>query len=234
MTVAAAAQNICAGGASSFVTKNYTSGVMIRVAACRFWTSGEGPMDPVSGIAPNGATNDQSSAAAFSAPSASTDASSNGTSGPSVTVDLSENAKAALAAANQNQDAANRILAFVDANRSGRSRRHSSRDWSDGEPNLQQEYQQLTGNLPQNPNGQQPSQGDVLDITLTESTSANLSVESGSGARAISASAASTQYNSISLSVNVSTGSIQIVQSDQSQTETTAQTGSASPLSITA
>ena len=75
-------------------------------------------MNPVSAIAPNAATGDQSSAAAFSAPSVSTDTSSNG---PSVTVDLSDNAKAALAAANENQYAANRILAFVDVNCLGHS-----------------------------------------------------------------------------------------------------------------
>jgi hypothetical protein len=189
-------------------------------------------MNPVSGITANAATGDQSSAAAFSAPSVPSDTSSNG---PSVTVDLSENAKAALAAANENQNAANRILAFVDANRSGDSRRgHASRNWSDGEPSLEQEYQQLAGNLSQNPNGRQPSQGDVLTITLSEYTNASLSVESGSGAGAISASAASTQYDSVSLSVNVNSGSIQIEQSDQSQTETTTQIGSGSPVSITA
>jgi hypothetical protein len=189
-------------------------------------------MNPVSAITPNAATGDQSSVAAFSAPSVPSDTSSNG---PSVTVDLSENAKAALAAANENQNAANRILAFVDANRSGDSRRgHASHNWSDGEPSLEQEYQQLAGNLSQNPNGRQPSQGDVLTITLSEYTNASLSVESGSGAGAISASAASTQYDSVSLSVNVNSGSIQIEQSDQSQTETTTQIGSASPVSITA
>jgi hypothetical protein len=190
-------------------------------------------MNPVSAITPNAATGDQSSAAAFSTPSVSSDTSGNG---PSVTVDLSDNAKAALAAANENQNAANRILAFVDANRSGDLHRagHASRDWSNGEPSLEQEYQQLAGNLSQNPNGHQPSQGDVLTITLSEYTNASLSVESGSGAGAISASAASTQYDSVSLSVDVNSGSIQIEQSDQSQTETTTQIGSASPVSITA
>jgi hypothetical protein len=190
-------------------------------------------MNPVSAITPNAATGDQSSAPAFSAPLVPTDTSGQG---PSVIVDLSENAKAALAAANENQNAANRILGFVDANRSGHSHRvgHTSRDWSDGEPSLEQEYQQLTGNPAQNPNDQQSSQGDVLTITLSESTSASLSVESGSGAGAISASAESTQYDSVSLSVNINSGSIQIVQSDQSQTQTTAQIGPASPVSITA
>jgi len=190
-------------------------------------------MNPVSAIAPNPAPGDQSSASAFSAPSVSADTSSHG---PSVTVDLSENAKAALAAANENQDAANRILAFVDASRSGRSHQagHANRDWSDGEPSLEQEYQQLTGNLSQNPNGQQPSQGDVLTITLSEYTNASLSVESGSGTGAISASAENAQYDSVSLSVNINSGSVQIVQLDQSQTETTAQIGPASPVSITA
>jgi flagellar basal body L-ring protein FlgH len=159
-------------------------------------------MNPVSGITPNAATGDQSSAAAFSAPSVPSDTSSNG---PSVTVDLSENAKAALAAANENQNAANRILAFVDANRSGDSRRgHASRNWSDGEPSLEQEYQQLAWNLSQNPNGHQPSQGDVLTITLSEYSNASLSVESGSGAGAISASVPNTiPYPSRSMSTAV-------------------------------
>ena len=67
-------------------------------------------MNPVSAITPNAATGDQSSAAAFSTPSVSSDTSGNG---PSVTVDLSDNAKAALAAANENQNAANRILVLL-------------------------------------------------------------------------------------------------------------------------
>jgi hypothetical protein len=193
-------------------------------------------MNLVSATAPNAATGGQLSAAAFPALSASTVTSGNGANGPSVTVDLSENAKAALAAANENQDAANRILAFVDANRSDQSNRagRSSRDWSDGEPSLEQEYQQLVGGLFQNRGSQQPSQGDVLTITLSEYTNVNLSLESGLGAGAISASAASTQYDSVSLSVNVNSGSLQIVQSDQSRTETTAQIGTAAPVSITA
>ena len=189
-------------------------------------------MTPVSAIPSNTATGDQSSASAFSAPSVSANTSRQR---PSVTVDLSENAKAALAAANENQDAANRILAFVDASRSGHSHRagHANRNWSDGEPSLEQEYQQLAGDLSQNPNVQQPSQGDVLTITLAEYTNASLSVESGSGNGAISASAENTQYNSVSLSVNINSGSVQVVQSDQSLTETTAQIGPASAVSIT-
>lgn len=188
-------------------------------------------MNPVSAIAPNAAIGDQFTA--YGAPSVSTDTPSYP---PSVTVDLSEKAKAALVAANENQDAANRILAFVDANRSSHSRRarYASRGCSDGEPSLEQEYQQLAANPSQNPNGQQPSQGDVLTITLSEYTNVSLTVESGSGAGAISASAANTQYDSVSLSVNINSGSIQIAKSDQSQADTMAQIGPASPVSITA
>lgn len=188
-------------------------------------------MNPISAIASNAAPADQSSPSAFSAPSVSTDASGHG---PSVAVDLSENAKAALAAANKNQEAANRILAFVDANRSGHWHRYASRDWSDGKPSLEQEYQQLAGNPSQTPSGQRPPQGDVLTITLSEYTNASLSVQSGSGAGAISASAENTQYESVSLSVNINSGSVQIVESGQSQAESMAQIGPASPVSITA
>jgi flagellar basal body L-ring protein FlgH len=183
-----------------------------------FW--GKVQMIPVSPVAPNPALGVQTASSAFSAPLASTDTSSHG---QSVTVDLSENAKAALAAANENQDAANRILAFVDANRSDSHRAdYANRNWSDGEPSLEQEYQQLVGSFSQNPNSQKPSQGDVLTITLSESTSVSLSVQSGSGAGATSASAESTQSDSVSLSVNVNSSSIQIVQSNQSQTDITA------------
>jgi hypothetical protein len=141
-----------------------------------------------------------------------------------------------LAAADHNQDAANRILAFVDANRSRHAHRASygGRNWSDGKLSLEQEYQQFARNLSQNPSGEQPSQGDVLSITLSEYTNASLSIESGSGAGARSASAVSTQYESVSLSMSISSGSIQIVQSHQSQTETAAQIGPGSPVSITA
>jgi hypothetical protein len=190
-------------------------------------------MYPISSIVPNTANASQISASTLSATSASTDTSS---SAPSVTVNLSDNAKAALAAANENQDAANRILTFVDANRPGHSHRagRANRDWSDGAPELEQEYQQLAGLSSQNPGVHQPSQGDVLTITLSEYTNTSLSVESGSGDDASSASANNTQYDSVSLSVNINSGSVQIVQSDQSQTETTAQVGPASLVSITA
>jgi hypothetical protein len=190
-------------------------------------------MYPVSSIAPITAIGIHSAAAAPSPPSASTETSRQG---PSVNVNLSDNARAALAAANENQDAANRILAFVDANRWDHSHRTGSEghDWSDGEPTLEQEYQQLTGPVSQNSSAQQPSQSDVLTITLSEYTNASLSVEAGSGAGAISASADSTQYDSVSLSVNINSGSIQIVQSDRSQTESVAQIGPVSTVSITA
>jgi hypothetical protein len=190
-------------------------------------------MYPISSIVPNTAIGIQSSASTLSATSATTDTTS---SPPSVAVNLSENAKAALAAANENQDAANRILTFVDANRSGHSHRtgRANRDWSDGAPYLEHEYQQLAGRFSQNPSAHQPSPGDVLTITLSEYTNASLSVESGSGAGASSATVDNTQYDSVSLSVNINSGSIQIAQSDQSQTETAAQLGSASLVSITA
>ncbi len=190
-------------------------------------------MYPISSIVPNTASGNQSSAPTLSATSTSTNTSS---SAPSVTVNLSENAKAALAAANKNQDAANRILTFVDANRSGHSHRtgRANRDWSDGGPGHEQEYQQLAGLSSQNTSAHQPSQGDVLTITLSEYTNTSLSVESSSGAGASSATVDNTQYDSVSLSVNINSGSIQIAQSDQSQTETTAQLGSASLVSITA
>lgn len=188
-------------------------------------------MNAVSAVAPNPAIQDRSCSPALSSPLASANASSYG---PSVTVDFSENAKAALAAANENQNAANHILAFVDANRTGHSHwpNYASRDWSDGEPSLEQEYQQLTGNFSRDPNGQQSSQSDVLTITFSESASASLTLKSGSGAGV--ASAESTQYNAVSLSVNLSSDSIQIVQSNQSQIETAVQTAVASPVSLTA
>ena len=188
-------------------------------------------MNPVATIGPNAASGALCSSSALSAPSAPTETPNRG---PSVTVNLSDNAKAALAAANKNQDAANRILSFVDANRGGYSNRtnHGSRDWSDGQPSLEQEYQQLTGTPTQNPNSQTPSQSNVLTITLSESISANLSLESSSGA--VSASAESTQSDSISLSVNIKNDSVQIVQSDQSQIDTTAQISSTSEPPATA
>jgi hypothetical protein len=209
--------------------------------------SGEGPMNPVSVVAPNVGNGNQSlpaqglqSATPASSPQSpdgsSTDNPPNGTNGPSVTVDLSQHAKSRLARANENQAAANRILAFVDKNRASRSHHSDGANdsWSNGKPSLEQEYQDLTGNSSQTSDNPQASQDETVTITLSEYSEASVSVESGSGATTIAASAASAQYDSVSVSVNVNTGSIEIVQSDQSQTEATAQVGSASPLSITA
>jgi hypothetical protein len=203
-------------------------------------------MNPVSVVAPSVANANQvpaqvlQSATAASSPQSadgsSTDNPANGTNDPGVTVDLSQDAKTRLAQANENQAAANRILAFVDASRSGRSDHSDSANdsWSNGEPSLEQEYQQLTGNSSQTSDNPQASQDATVTITLSEYSEASVSLESGSGATTIAASAASAQYDSVSLSVNVNTGSIEIVQSAQSRTEAAAQIGSASPLSITA
>jgi hypothetical protein len=192
-------------------------------------------MNPISVVAPNFANGTWSLPAQVTDGS-STDNPANGTNGPGVTVDLSHDAKARLARANENQAAANRILAFVDAGRSGRSDHSDSANdsWSNGEPSLAQEYQQLTGNSSQTSDSPQASQDSTVTITFSESSEASVSLESGSGATTIAASAASTQYESVSLSVNVDTGSIEIVQSAQSQTQAAAEVGSASPLSITA
>jgi hypothetical protein len=200
-------------------------------------------MNPVSVVAPNVANGNQLSAQSLTAAwspqypdGSTTDGPANGTGGSGVTVDLSQDAKTRLARASENQAAANRILAFVDAGRSGRSDYSDGANdsWSNGQPSLAQEYQQLTGNSSQISDNPQASQDDTVTITLSESSEASVSLESGSGATAIAASAASAQYDSVSLSVNVNTGSIEIVQSDQSQTEVAAQVGSTSPLSITA
>ena len=204
-------------------------------------------MNPISVIAPNVANGNQllpaqvlPSTTAPSSPQSldgsSTDNPASGANAPGVTVDLSQDAKARLARANETQAAADRILAFVDASRSGRSHHTegAKNSWSNGEPSLEQEYQQLTGNSSQTSDNPQTSQDDTVTITLSESSEASLSVQSGSGATTIAASAASAQYDSVSLSINVNTGSIEIVQSDQSQTEVAAQIGSASTLSITA
>jgi hypothetical protein len=76
-------------------------------------------MNPVSVVAPNVTTSGgQSSQAQFSQRAAVTLSSQwQDTNSFSVTIDLSQYAKASLARANDNQSAANRILAFVDGNR---------------------------------------------------------------------------------------------------------------------
>jgi hypothetical protein len=200
-------------------------------------------MNPVSAIASNASQSSptqvlQSAAAASSVPSTGVPPAdlTGETNGPSVTVDLSQDAKTRLAQANENQAAANRILAFVDAGHSKRSDHsgNANDSWSTGEPSLAEEYQQLTGNSSQTSDEPQASQNGTVTITLSASSEASVSLEFGSGAAAISASAASSQYNSVSLSVNVNTGSIELTQSDQSLIEMTAQIGSAPPVSITA
>jgi hypothetical protein len=192
-------------------------------------------MNPVSVVAPNVTTSGgQSSQAQFSQSAAVTLSSQwQDTNSFSVTIDLSQYAKASLARANDNQSAANRILAFVDANRARTSeQRDGANDlWSDGEPSIEQEYQQLTGQTSDNP---QAAQDGVVTVTLSEYCAASVSVGSGTGNATTTANVASAQYDSVSLSVASSTGSIAIVQSGQLPTEATAQIGPASPLSITA
>jgi hypothetical protein len=192
-------------------------------------------MNPVSVVTPTVANGgSQSSQAQFSQSTAVTLSSQwQDANSFSVTIDLSQDAKASLARANNNQVAANRILAFVDASRAGRSSEPGANSsWSDGQPSIEQEYQQLTGNDSQISDNPQAAPGGAVTVTLSVYRAASVRVESGNATT--TANVASAQYDSVSLSVASSTGSVDIVQSDQSQAQAAAQIGSASPLSITA
>jgi hypothetical protein len=131
-------------------------------------------MNPVSVVAPSQSPPTQGfqSAIPLQQPSygAFADTSENETNGAAVIVNLSQDAKDILARANENQTAANRILAFVDASRSGGSHQSDSPNdsWSNNEPSLEQEYQQLTGNSSPTLGNPQASQDGTVTITLSE------------------------------------------------------------------
>jgi hypothetical protein len=74
----------------------------------------------------------------------------------------------------------------------------------------------------------------IANFTLTEASATATSITSSTGDNSISAAAASAEYESISFSVNFSTGTIQVQQTDQTLTESTAQVTVNTPVSKTA
>jgi hypothetical protein len=74
----------------------------------------------------------------------------------------------------------------------------------------------------------------IANFTLTEASATATSITSSTGDNSISAAAASAEYESISFSVNFITGTIQVQQTDQTLTESTAQVTVNTPVSKTA